>query len=131
MTSKIMIATVLGVGALGLLGGKTAYHSYRVARAYDVNRCKTPVMHLEKAGANVCLEPNISWVDLTFERPVQKDAFVNAISSIEGIDLATSRSDEKEKLFRIVFYMSRTSDTNFITDLSAAIDDPNLYTESN
>lgn len=131
MTSKIMIAAVLGVAALGLLGGKTAYHSYRVARAYDVNSCKTPVMHLEKAGATVCLEPNISWVDLTFEHPVQKDAFVYAISSIKGIDLATSRSDEKEKLFRIVFYMSRTSDTKFITDLSAAIDDPNLYTRSN
>ena len=131
MTSKIMIAAVLGVAALGLMGGNITYHSYRVARAYDVNSCKTPVMHLEKASTDVCLEPNISWVDLTFERSVKQDAFVHAISSIKGIDLATSRSDEKEKLFRIVFYMSRTSDSDFISDLSAAIDNPELFTKSN
>jgi hypothetical protein len=124
----LSVLAVAGFCAIGY-GGWIGYKSYQMREAYDVQNCETPVMRLDKADVAVCLEPNISWVDLTLSRSARINAFTYAIAQIPGIDLETSRSDPRYRLFRIVYYMSETGDSQFITNLAAAMDDPKLYEE--
>jgi hypothetical protein len=126
LLSVLAIASVCAIG----YGGWIGYKSYQVRQAYNVQNCGTPIMHLDRADVAVCLEPNISWVDLTLGRSARINAFTHAIAQIPGVDLETSRTDDRHKLFRIVYYMSETSDGQFITNLVAAINKPGLYEEN-
>ena len=112
------------VAAVGLYCG---YGAYGRARAYNVQSCMGAVMHLDRANVDACVEPAISQVYLTFSRPTRLDAFRRVVAEVQGVDMHNSRTDDSGRIFALVFYMSRTSDVIFISDVATAIDNPALY----
>ena len=132
MNRKQMIVAGLSVAAIaiGLVGAKLSYDSYKVANAYDVRNCYAPVLHLEHANTDVCIEPGISRVMLTFARKPHYGRFTSGLYDIKGIDIDNSWGDaEKGQVFQLVYYMSRTDRGEFIANVIKLIDDPVFFAE--
>ena len=116
-----IIGALIGVCVL-LAAGFFAYERY-----YTDRECTTPLMHLNKAGEDVCVEPSISMVYLTFKHPVRLNFLVNVIHDVPGIDLQNARYSDDRKIFRLVYYMSRTDASRFIGAVADKLNNPYLY----
>ena len=113
---------VLGACAMGIVAASAIGY-----QTLNKPVCSTPLMHLPNAGEHVCLETSISSVYLTFDRPVRVKKFAEVVSTIRGIDFETSRQSDDARMFRLVFYMSRTDIPTFVMNIAARIDDPALF----